>query len=179
MIWTVAFWEKRFVPLECTHNWNLLTKFSLANWLPSLSFSAQLYKKFHMPSKLSACISLNKLSKILWVQILTLGPQILMVGRWAGMAASCLHQPSKSHRGIAKKNVQVNSLHQINIKTGIRTMKDFFKHSTYLHIYIPWHEFHLSVSYKNPYSTLFSSNKCFENSTQFTQLMSNLFSGDS
>ena len=38
---------------------------SLTDWA-SLSFSAQLFKKIHMPSKLSACISLNKLSKILF-----------------------------------------------------------------------------------------------------------------
>ena len=39
----------------------------------------------------------------------------------ASMAASYLHLPSKSHRGIAKKFVQVNSLHQINVKNAIRT----------------------------------------------------------
>jgi hypothetical protein len=51
------------------------------------------------------------------------------------MAAGYLHLPSKSHRGIAKFFVQVNSLHQINIKTGIRTQKDFFMHSSYLFTY--------------------------------------------
>jgi hypothetical protein len=51
------------------------------------------------------------------------------------MAASYLQLPSKSHLGIAKKFVEVNSLHQINIKTGIRTQKDFFMHSTYLFTY--------------------------------------------
>ena len=44
-------------------------------------------------------------------------------------------QPSKSHRDIAKKVVQVNSLHQIKVKTVIRTQKDFFKHSSHLYTY--------------------------------------------
>jgi hypothetical protein len=51
------------------------------------------------------------------------------------MAASYLQLPSKSHRGIAKNFVQVNSLHQINVKAGIRTQKDFFMHSSYLFTY--------------------------------------------
>ena len=51
------------------------------------------------------------------------------------MAASYLHLPSKSHCGIAKFFVQLNSLHQINIKTGIRMQKDFFMHSSHLFTY--------------------------------------------
>jgi hypothetical protein len=49
----------------------------------------------------------------------------------ASMAASYLHLPSKSHRGIANFLVQVNSLHEINAKTVIRTQKEFFYHCSY------------------------------------------------
>jgi len=47
------------------------------------------------------------------------------------MAASCLHLPSKSHRGIAKIFAQVNSLQKIIAKTAIRSQKDFFSYYSY------------------------------------------------
>ena len=49
------------------------------------------------------------------------------------MAASCLHLPSKSHRGIAKNFAQVNSLQKIIAKTVIRIKKDFSKHCSYVY----------------------------------------------
>ena len=47
------------------------------------------------------------------------------------MAASYLHLPSKSHRGIAKIFAQVNSLQKIIVKTVIRCQKDFFSYYSY------------------------------------------------
>ena len=46
----------------------------------------------------------------------------------ASMAASYLHLPSKSHRGIAKIFAQVNSLQKIIVKNVIRTQKEFFSY---------------------------------------------------
>ena len=57
-----------------------------------------------------------------------LDPNLYVLAERAGMAASYLHLPSKSHRGIAKIFVQVNSLHQINVKNVIRTQKEFFSY---------------------------------------------------
>ena len=54
-----------------------------------------------------------------------LDPNLLGLAERASLAASYLHLPSKSHRGIAKKFVQVNSLHQINIKQASEPRKTF------------------------------------------------------
>jgi hypothetical protein len=64
-----------------------------------------------------------------------LDPNLLGLAERASLAASYLHLPSKSHRGIAKKFVQVNSLHQINAKNVIRIQKEFFSYSSYLYTY--------------------------------------------
>ena len=53
------------------------------------------------------------------------------LAEWARMAASYLHLPSKSHRGIAKIFAQVNSLQKIIAKTAIRSQKDFFSYYSY------------------------------------------------
>ena len=64
-----------------------------------------------------------------------LEPNLYVLAERASMAASCLHLPSKSHRGIAKYFVQVNSLLQINAKTVIRTQKEFFSYYRYVFTY--------------------------------------------
>ena len=61
-----------------------------------------------------------------------LEPKLHGLAARAGMAASYLHLPSKSHRGIAKIFAQVNSLQKIIVKTVIRTQNEFFLYSSYL-----------------------------------------------
>ena len=79
-----------------------------------------------MPSKLSACIGLYKLKKIicsllgtnhgLWTPIID--------GLADGLVwlVAIYTSPQKAI-AVLQKNVQVNSLHQINMKTGIKPKK--------------------------------------------------------
>ena len=79
-----------------------------------------------MPSKLSACIGLYKLKKIicsllgtnhgLWTPIID--------GLADGLVwlVAIYTSPQKAI-AVLQKNVQVNSLHQINMKTGIKEKK--------------------------------------------------------
>ena len=60
-----------------------------------------------------------------------LEPNLRGLAERAGMAASYLHLPSKSHRGIAKIFAQVNSLQKIIAKSVIRTQKEFFSYCSY------------------------------------------------
>ena len=82
-----------------------------------------------MPSKLSACIGLYKLSKIicslLGTNLGTWTPIIDGLGDGLVWLEAVCTSPQKAIV-VLQKNVQVNSLHQINIKTGIRTKKDFY-----------------------------------------------------
>ena len=82
-----------------------------------------------MPSKLSACIGLYKLKKIicsllgtnhgLWTPIID--------GLADGLVwlVAIYTSPQKAI-AVLQKNVQVNSLHQINMKTGIKPKKKTF-----------------------------------------------------
>ena len=49
----------------------------------------------------------------------------LGLAEWARMAASYLHLPSKSHRGIAKIFALVNSLQKIIVKLSSESKKTF------------------------------------------------------
>ena len=66
-----------------------------------------------------------------------------------GMAASYFHQPSKSHHGIEKKNVQLNSLYQISVKNVIR-LNEKTKLIRKILVWIPKQDKGLSVVSKLP-----------------------------
>lgn len=92
-----------------------------------------------MSSKLSVCIGLSKLSKII-CSLLSTNLDIwttIIDGLADGLVwlqAVCT-SPQKAIVVLQKEFFQLNSLHQIKIKTGIRTKEDFIKHSSYLYSY--------------------------------------------
>ena len=62
-----------------------------------------------------------------------LEPNLHGLAERASVAASYLHLPSKSHRGIAKIFAQVNSLQKNIVKNVIRTQKEFFSYCSYVY----------------------------------------------
>ena len=87
---------------------------------PTLLQAPPHFQTFQHPSLLSRVYKSERLDLNLYA-----------LAERASMAASCLHLPSKSHRGIAKIFAQVNSLQKISVKTVVRIQKDFFLYYSY------------------------------------------------